>query len=420
MQPDPDQPTPSPTGSRSAEGLAGDATPAQAAIADHLRRLVGEFVVEHTEEVRTWMREAAAEQFDGEAFQARLAAELGKVVLRGWFEDFVQRLIAADPRFTRQWLADLVAVEATRAARTLEVRARVAFGDWTRAFALDGGRAEARALPPAREHRGGLRQVALPPDMGAGDLDAALARDGDVLPDTDQREGYYGERHFDFWVSGLIDQRRIAAQARAHGVNLCAGAAVLELGCASGRVLRHFVHQEDGLDVLGCDIQRSHVDWMVKHLPARLRVFQNTVLPTLPLGDASLELVYALSVFTHIDEFDLSWMAELARVLRPGALAYLSVHTEHTWALLSPGMALYHDLLAVREQVQDHDIDDAFLAGPMPGERAVFRWTSALSNNTSVFLRSEYIHRAWGRFLEVVEIQREASGYQDVVVLRRR
>jgi hypothetical protein len=50
----------------------------------------------------------------------------------------------------------------------------------------------------------------------------------------------------------------------------------------------------------------------------------------------------------------------------------------------------------------------------------VFRWTAALSNNTTVFLATDHIRRAWGRFLEVVEIVREGASYQDVVVLRKR
>jgi SAM-dependent methyltransferase len=149
-------------------------------------------------------------------------------------------------------------------------------------------------------------------------------------------------------------------------------------------------------------------------------VFQNTVLPSLPLPDASCDLVCAFSVFTHIDEFERSWIAELARVLKPGGVAYLTVHTEHTWSIVDRAGPLRADLERVKTQISEYAIGDALFAGPLPHPRTVFRWTAALSNNTTVFLATDHIRRAWGRFLEVVEIVREGASYQDVVVLRKR
>ena len=49
--------------------------------------------------------------------------------------------------------------------------------------------------------------------------------------------------------------------------------------------------------------------------PTNLRIFQNTILPHLPIEDNSLSLVTAFSVFTHIDDLDLAWIAELRRIL---------------------------------------------------------------------------------------------------------
>ncbi|MEZ5978400.1 MAG: class I SAM-dependent methyltransferase [Planctomycetota bacterium] len=240
------------------------------------------------------------------------------------------------------------------------------------------------------------------------------------MPDTEQREGYHRPRHFDYWLSGLADFLAIERTLRRHGVELGAGSGVLELGCASGRVLRHFRHQADGLDLWGCDINASHVAWLEKYLPPDLKVFQNTVLPSLPIPDGSLQLVYAFSVFTHIDEFERSWIAEIARVLRPGGVAYLTVHTEHTWSIVDRAGALRGDLERMKGQIAEYDVGPELFAGPLPDDRTVFRWTSALSNNTTVFYSKEHLRRAWGAFLDVVEIVEEGSSYQDVVVLRKR
>lgn len=386
---------------------------------ERLEDIVRDVLHANLEDVRQWVAEVVRERLSEAELRHQVADALAKGTLRRWFDDFVRRRISDDPRFHRDWFAQVIADEASRAVQSLATRDRVAFGDWTRAFALDGGTRAGGALGPAAQHMDGVRWLEPPASLGAGGLEAAVQRDGCALPDTDQREGYYGERHFDFWISGLQDQQAILAEMHLQGRTLAPGDAVLELGCASGRVLRHFAQQMDGLDVWGCDIQRSHVDWLVRHLPQRLKVFQNTVLPSLPIPDGTLDLVYAFSVFTHIDEFELSWIAELARVLKPGGMAYLTVHTEHTWSRLGPELALYHDLMGVRDQVREYDIDESFLAGPMPSERTVFRWTSAQHNNTTVFLDSGYVQSTWGRFLEVKAIRREAAGYQDVVVLRR-
>jgi SAM-dependent methyltransferase len=369
--------------------------------------------------VRGWFVEYAKERYGTSA--TALTEQLDTATLRGWFEDWLQRTVASDARFGGRWLADLVEAEAGRAAAALAVRDRVAFGAWTRAFAL-GGRARAdAALPPPSQHLLRVGHAELPAGVASrGELEARAARDTSPLPDTEQREGYHGERHFDFWVSGLGDALAIERALERHGKRLTPGSRVLELGCASGRVLRHFRHQWDGLDVWGCDINSAHVEWIGEHLPGDVCVFQNTVLPSLPLGDASCDLVCAFSVFTHIDEFERSWIAELARVLKPGGVAYLTVHTEHTWSIVDRAGPLRADLERVKAQVSEYEIGDALFAGPLPHPRTVFRWTAALSNNTTVFLATDHIRRAWGRFLEVVEIVREGASYQDVVVLRKR
>jgi SAM-dependent methyltransferase len=371
--------------------------------------------------VRGWFVEYLESRYGRGELAAALARPLDEATLRGWFEDWLQRTVASDARFGGTWLAALMEAEAGRAAQALAVRDRVAFGDWTRAFAL-GGRARSSApLPPPSEHLMRAGHPELPAGLGShAELEARAARDTSPLPDTAQREGYHGPHHFDYWRSGLADHLAILSTLARHGVALAPGARVLELGCASGRVLRHFRHQVEGLEVWGCDINASHVEWVGRHLPPDVRVFQNTVLPSLPLPDASFALVFAFSVFTHIDEFERSWIAELARVLAPGGIAYLTVHTEHTWSIVDRAGPLRADLERVRDQIADHAIGPALFAGPLPSERTVFRWTAALSNNTTVFLATEHIRRAWGAFLEVVEIVREGASYQDVVVLRRR
>ena len=84
-------------------------------------------------------------------------------------------------------------------------------------------------------------------------LEAALERDTYPLPVTDDREGYYGPHHFSYWASGLRDARLLFEAMDRLGVD---GKTYLDIGCASGRVLRHVDLADRDMEVIGCDINR--------------------------------------------------------------------------------------------------------------------------------------------------------------------
>jgi SAM-dependent methyltransferase len=196
-------------------------------------------------------------------------------------------------------------------------------------------------------------------------------------------------------------------------------AAVLDFGCASGRFLRHALCQAEGLELWGVDLNERHVSWLLAHMPPRLRVLHCTALPVLPLPDDHFTLVTAYSVFTHIDEYELAWLVELCRILRPGGIAYLTVHTEDTWHKLRPTVTAYDHLWQARDSIREYQITPELFQQPMPRDKTVFRWTSATLNNTNVFLSKRHLHHVWGRYFELLEIVPEGYGYQDVVVLRK-
>lgn len=275
-------------------------------------------------------------------------------------------------------------------------------------------------LPPAMAHRHtGGGHLPVPASVRGEPLAAFLERDPHPLPATADREGYHAERHFDYWLSGLEDFARVCAALERHGRALAAPFALLDFGCASGRVLRHFLCQVRGLEVWGADLNERHVAWLLQHLPRALRPFQCTALPALPLADASLDLVTAFSVFTHIDEYELAWLLELRRLLKAGGIAYLTVHSDATWSRLAPGMSAYDCLFALRDSIAEHAVTPELFQRPMPRDKVVFRWRTAELNNTSVFHSKRHVTEVWGRYFEVLEIVPQGSGYQDVVVLRK-
>lgn len=247
-------------------------------------------------------------------------------------------------------------------------------------------------------------------DQGPG-LEAALLKDDYPLPTTADREGYFGSHHFSYWASGYRDSVLLRQACDRLGVKL---RDYLDLGCASGRVVRHFGIHADDVTVYGCDINRRHVDWIASHLPPSIVVFQNHSIPTLPLPDESIDAVTAYSVFTHIEAFETGWLMELRRILRPGGIAWVTVHTERTWQEMRPGWPLYK-AMATHPDFAEHLETRTVL----PSDRAVFRWRAEASYSSNVFYTREYLRRTWGRIMEIAEEHHRLPGFQDVVVLRK-
>src|SRR5207244_8192708 len=91
---------------------------------------------------------------------------------------------------------------------------------------------------------------------------------------------------------------------------------VLDFGCGAGRTLRHYLDEASNCRVFyGCDIDEPSIVWLREHLSPPFQVFVNGELPPLPLPNASLDLVYAVSVFTHLTDNWSDWLLELHRVL---------------------------------------------------------------------------------------------------------
>jgi SAM-dependent methyltransferase len=98
------------------------------------------------------------------------------------------------------------------------------------------------------------------------------------------------------------------------------GKTMLDFGCGAGRTLRHFLPEADTAEFWGCDIDAESIAWLDANLSPPLRLFENGPEPPLSVPDETFDLIYAVSVFTHLAETWSSWLLELRRVLKPGGL----------------------------------------------------------------------------------------------------
>ena len=178
---------------------------------------------------------------------------------------------------------------------------------------------------------------------------------------------------------------------------------------------RHMAHERPKIKIYGCDINRLHVEWCNSYLPPSITTFQNTSIPSLPLESNSVDMVTAYSVFTHIEALETAWLMELRRILRPGGIAWITLHTEHTLIKMTPEWPLWAPVMKHPDAGRRFDPE----ARSFNGNRLVLRWSLSRSYSSNIFYREEYIRRCWSRVMEVVEFHQRLSSYQDVVILRK-
>jgi SAM-dependent methyltransferase len=127
-----------------------------------------------------------------------------------------------------------------------------------------------------------------------------------------------------FLTAGARAVESLTAILATAGVALHQCRSILDFGCGCGRVIRHLRHLPAELH--GCDTNPIAVEWCDENLPFG-RFAVNGLESPLDYADESLDLIYALSVFTHLPlELQSRWMNELRRVLKPGGVLLVSLH----------------------------------------------------------------------------------------------
>lgn len=241
-----------------------------------------------------------------------------------------------------------------------------------------------------------------------GSAPGRAAGDTMPVPPRGARSGYDGPDEWYLRGGRAIAQTVLAACQRHVGA-AAAGAPprdILEWGCSSGRVLRHFPELVPGSRCWGCDIDAWSVNWAAANLVPPLKVFRSTTSPSLPLEAGSFDLVYAISVFTHLsDHFD-AWLMELRRVLRPGGFLFVSINDEHVWNLCGREPGHYIAQLCPRLDFS-RPMEDDFV-------------THGLGAHAQSFWHTRGVRRRWSFAMDVVEIvPASIDGVQTGVLLRR-
>lgn len=181
---------------------------------------------------------------------------------------------------------------------------------------------------------------------------------------------------------------------------------ILDFGCGSGRVLRNFQIEQSTSQFYGTDIDGDLIRWCQQVFPD-VHWSTNGYLPPLPFADNTFDLIYGISVFTHLDEaFQHAWLKELQRVAAPNALIILSVHGEYVLSFLD-------ETLQQEVHQQGFKYHATMLRGRLKLDGLPDFYQSAYHTKA-------YIYQTWSAYFEIVDyVEQGINQHQDAVLLRK-
>ena len=159
---------------------------------------------------------------------------------------------------------------------------------------------------------------------------------------------------------------------------------VLDFGCGSGRVLRHFLREADTGEFLGCDLHEPSIEWVKRNLSPPIDAYALDGRPRLPHPDDHFDLIYAISVFTHIADGWSEWLLEIHRTLKPDGLFIATFLGPATWAEVAP-QPIDEDRLGIAFLEMHQELSDT--SGP------------------NVLHSRWWLREHWGRAFEILTIK---------------
>ena len=132
---------------------------------------------------------------------------------------------------------------------------------------------------------------------------------------------HHGIEHAEM-IAEKIRQYRPGSGARAERP------VILDWGCGPGRVIRQLRDRVVPLqpEIHGTDYNSRTISWCGRSLPG-IRFERNGTSPPLSYRDGQFDVIYGISVFTHLSEKGhFAWRDELARLLAPGGLLIITLH----------------------------------------------------------------------------------------------
>lgn len=235
-----------------------------------------------------------------------------------------------------------------------------------------------------------------------------VKEDGYAMPPAPLRYRVHGSVKPDgFFRVGMNCARDIQKLLEDHGASYADFRGVLDFGCGCGRVLRFLPQiQTHARQVVGTDIDPKAIEWCRRRL-AFARWDVNGALPPLGYPSESFDFVFAISVFTHLDEsYQDAWLHEIDRILGPKGLFLATLHGESFAERVREGKGA---------TIADRGICCQI------GQTGVMKLDGLPDFYQATFHSRHYVERIWGEMFEILEYREKGmNGRQDAVLMKKR
>lgn len=195
---------------------------------------------------------------------------------------------------------------------------------------------------------------------------------------------------------------------------------VLDFGCGGARILRWFHDHPQSCRLYGTDVDAEAIAWCRRAIGfAQFAV--NDPLPPLPFPSRTFDLIYAASVFTHLDEdFQFAWLEELQRVTKPKATLILTTHGSYALEEARQMLATHGGY--VQSELSSEDLltlcQKGFLFKVL--ETGRLKLDGLPDYYQCTYHTKQYVTSTWSRFFRIRHyVERGLDDRQDLVVLEK-
>ncbi len=222
------------------------------------------------------------------------------------------------------------------------------------------------------------------------------------LPPASLRYRVHGSPDIEgFLRVGKRSSENIEAALESIGKDLSSFQNILDFGCRCGRTLLWFAGRPQSYALYGTDIDAEAISWCRNNLDfAEFGV--NDALPPLDYSSDTFDLVYAISVFTHLDEgYQFRWLDELRRITSPKGIVLLTLHGRPVWKNLP------------EEEVADIKTR-GFKFKAANQMKGVFpEWYQ------NAYHTKGYVFEQYSNYFDVLDYIPRGNGRQDIVILQK-
>jgi len=254
--------------------------------------------------------------------------------------------------------------------------------------------------------------------------DAGLASFGAPIPPVELRSKVADPDVEAFLWTGFVDSvRMLSCFEQHHALHSEGPFDVLDFGCGCGRLLRFFEPVHGQWRAVGADANPKLASWCRDHLRS-ISIVQNTVDGPMDGPSERFDLIYCLSVFTHLSEHKaLRWLKEVERLLRPGGVFVATTHGETALNTIEGSTAHRSMLDITDEQVRlvRNKLDREGFAY-LPYRHDVLDLAGVGEDYGNSFTAPSYIRQHWASdSFELCDVLPGGlRGWQDLLVFRRR